>query len=116
MSFTEIEAARVKRAIEAFMQERRPPAHIRPKLDLGSRVTGHSIELFEIRPKWRGRPGETMEHAIAKTTFVRSRGVWRVFWMRRDLKWHGYEPVPEVKSIDAFFKLVSEDAHACFFG
>jgi hypothetical protein len=36
--------------------------------------------------------------------------------MRRDLKWHGYEPMPEVKSVDAFFKLVAEDANACFFG
>ncbi|HEX6996752.1 MAG TPA: DUF3024 domain-containing protein [Gammaproteobacteria bacterium] len=36
--------------------------------------------------------------------------------MTSDLKWHGYEPMPEVQSIDAFFKLVSEDAYACFFG
>jgi hypothetical protein len=57
-----------------------------------------------------------MEHPVAKTTYVRSRGVWRVFWMRRDLKWHRYEPAPEVKTIEAFCALVSEDAYACFFG
>ena len=116
MAFSEIETARVKKAIDAFMQERRPPVHIRPKLDFGTRIKGQSVELFEIRPKWLGKPGETMESPVAKTTFVRTRGVWRVFWMRRDLKWHGYEPMPEVRSIDAFFKLVSEDAYCCFFG
>jgi hypothetical protein len=39
-----------------------------------------------------------------------------VFWQRRDLKWHAYEPRPEVSSIDEFVLLVAEDAHACFFG
>jgi hypothetical protein len=116
MAFSEIEEARVKKAIDAFMQERRPPAHIRSKLDFGTRIVGHSVELFEIRLAFGGKRGETREHAIAKSTFVRSRGVWRVFWMRRDLKWHSYEPMPEVESADAFFKLVAEDAHACFFG
>jgi hypothetical protein len=53
---------------------------------------------------------------VAKATYVRTRGVWRVFWQRRDLKWHGYEPRPEVSSIDEFASLVAEDAHACFFG
>jgi hypothetical protein len=116
MAFSEIEAARVRKAIDAFMRERRPPAHIRSKLDFGTRIVGHSVELFEIRPAFGGKPGEMKEHGIAKTTFVRSRGVWRVFWWRQDLKWHGYEPMPEVTSPDAFFKLVAEDAHACFFG
>ncbi len=116
MAFSEIEAARVKKAIDAFMQEHRPPAHIRSKLDFGTRIAGQSIELFEIRPAFGGRRGEATELAVAKTTFVRTRGVWRVFWMPRDLKWHRYDPMPEVKSPDAFFKLVAEDAHACFFG
>ncbi|MGH8199403.1 MAG: DUF3024 domain-containing protein, partial [Steroidobacteraceae bacterium] len=52
----------------------------------------------------------------AKATFVRSRMVWRVFWQRRDLRWHSYEPASEVKSIDDFVSLVTEDRHACFFG
>jgi len=53
---------------------------------------------------------------MAKATYVRTRGAWRVFWQRRDLKWHGYEPRPEVDSIDEFASVVAEDAHACFFG
>jgi hypothetical protein len=68
---------------------------------------------------WReysGPADEKHESAVAKATYVRTRGVWRVFWQRRDLKWHGYEPRPEVNSIDEFASLVAEDAHACFFG
>ncbi len=82
----------------------------------GELTTGQSVEIFEIRPARRGPADEKHESAVAKATYVRTCGVWRVFWQRRDLKWHGYEPRPEVKSIDEFASLVAEDARACFFG
>ena len=116
MALAEIELARVHRAMDSLMQRRRPPAHIRPDLDLGFRVTGQSIEIVEIRPAWRGPTDEKHESPVAKATYVRSRRVWRVFWQRRDLKWHSYDPTPEVKSVEEFASLVGEDAHACFFG
>jgi hypothetical protein len=110
VALAEIEMARVRKAMEAFMQRRRPPAHIGPKLDLGFRITGQSVEIFEIRPVWRGPPDEKHESPVAKATYVRARGVWRVLWQRRDLKWHNYEPKPKVKSVEEFASLVSEDA------
>ena len=116
MALAEIELARVRKAMDAFMQQRRPPPHIRPKLDLGFRVAGQSIEIFEIRPRWDGPPDEKHESPVAKATYVRARDVWRVYWQRRDLKWHSYEPKPEVKSAEEFASLVAEDANACFFG
>jgi hypothetical protein len=102
MALSEFEVARVKKALDSFMQTRRPPPHIRQKLDLGYRISGQSVEIFEIRPAWRGLPHERHESAVAKATFVRSRNLRHVFWQRRDLKWHGYEPASEVRSIDHF--------------
>jgi hypothetical protein len=46
VAFAEIELARVRRALNAFMQQRRPPPHIRPKLDLGFRISGQNVEIF----------------------------------------------------------------------
>src|SRR5213079_3369603 len=57
-----------------------------------------------------------MEHPVAKATFVRSKNRWRIFWMRRDLKWHGYEPNLEVQSLKAFLNVVDRDEYCCFFG
>jgi hypothetical protein len=105
-----IELARVRRAMDSFMQRRRPPAHIRPSVDFAFRIKDQSVEIFEIRPAWRGPVDEKHESPVAKATYVRSRGVWRVFWQRRDLKWHGYDPTPEVKSVEEFASLVGEDA------
>jgi Protein of unknown function (DUF3024) len=116
VALAEIELARIRKAMDAFMQQRRPPVHVRAQVDLAFRVTGQSVEIFEIRPVWRGPPDEMQELPVAKATYVKGRGVWRVFWQRRDLKWHSYKPKPEVKSVEEFASLVSEDAHTCFFG
>jgi hypothetical protein len=116
VALSKIELARVNRAMDVFMERRRPPEHSRPNLDLGFRITGQSVEIFEIRPVWRAPADEKCESPVAKATYVRTRGLWRVFWQRRDLKWHSYDPNPEVKSVEEFASLVSEDVHACFFG
>ena len=115
MAFSKPEMEKYERLLEAYIEKRRPPEHIRPKLDIGYRIKGQSVEIFEIRPKWRD-PDVIMESSIAKTTYVRTKRVWRVFWMRSDLKWHGYDVCPEVRSLDKFIKLVEDDALCCFWG
>jgi hypothetical protein len=62
------------------------------------------------------RPAEKIEQPVAKATYVRSRGVWKVYWQRADLRWHAYPPAPEVESLEDFLNLVHKDDHACFFG
>ena len=115
MAFSELERGQHERDIEKFMERRRPPPEIRPQLDLGFRIEGQSVELFEIRPDWQDS-SKTMESPVAKTTFVRSQNRWKMYWMRRDLKWHGYEPAPDVRTLEAFLRVVDRDDYGCFFG
>lgn len=61
-------------------------------------------------------PKKKMEGAFAKATYVKTKKVWKVFWMRADLKWHSYPPKPTVKHIEEFLDEVENDPHACFFG
>jgi hypothetical protein len=56
------------------------------------------------------------EHPFAKATYVKTTGTWKVFWQRADLRWHGYEPVPHVGSVEKFLAVVDEDKYGCFFG
>jgi hypothetical protein len=115
MPLSELELKRCEIALAAFMARHRPPAHIRDKLDFGYRVSGQSVEVFEIRPDWRDHSIKR-ETPVAKATFVRTQNHWRIFWMRRDLKWHSYEPDAEVKTLEAFLDVVGRDEYACFFG
>lgn len=111
----DIERKRTANAIETFVAKRRPPAHLRDQLDLSFRFDGRSVEIFTIRPRWNN-PTERIEEAVAKARYLKSRQTWLVYWQRADLKWHKYGPVPEVSTIEAFLRLVDEDAYACFFG
>lgn len=115
MALSEFETKKAEKAIQAFLAKRRPPPHMRHELDIGYRIAGQSVELFEVRPRW-DKSEEKLEHSIAKATFVKSTEVWNVFWQRADLKWHRYVPTPQVGSLEKFLALVDEDKHACFFG
>lgn len=116
MALTELEAARVRKAVGAFVERRRPPLHLRQEVDLAYRVAGQSVEIFEVRKSHGGYPGEKIEIPVAKATFIRPARRWRVFWLREDMKWHSYKPVPVVDTIDEFVTLVHEDRNDCFFG
>ena len=115
MGFSEFELKKIEKAAKRYIDKNRPPPHIRHQVDLGYRISGQSVEIFEIRPFWIN-PQETIEESIAKVTYVKSQKVWKVYWQRADFKWHRYEPNPEVKTIEAFFNLIEQDVHGCFFG
>ena len=115
MALSEFELKKIEKAVTRYIDKNRPPPHIRHQVDLGYRISGQSVEIFEIRPFWIN-PQETVEGAIAKATYVKGQRIWKVYWQRADLKWHRYEPSPEVKTIEAFFELLEKDAYGCFFG
>ena len=115
MAISEFEIKRCERELEKFLVKRRPPSHIRNEVDLRYRIEDQSITIFEIRHELRD-PKTSIEIPVAKTTYVKSKKTWKVFWQRADLKWHNYRPVPIVKSIEEFLRVIDEDPHHCFFG
>lgn len=76
MAFSELEKKKIEKEVRAVVDKRRPPPHIRPELDLDCRVKGQSVEIFEVRPRWR-HPGEKMEHAVAKPPTSKRSGLGR---------------------------------------
>ena len=115
MAVSEFELKKIEKTMEGYLDKTRPPVHIRNELDIAYRIINQSVEMFEIRPAFQ-RPNEKFEHAIAKATFVKRAKHWRIYWMRADLKWHRYEPSPEVRSLEAFLTIIEEDAYGCFYG
>jgi hypothetical protein len=103
------------KAVGAFIEKRRPPLHIRPKLDFRADIKGSDVVIVEVRPSFRNKR-RIIEHPVAKMKWVDSRQVWRLFWMRADLKWHSYDPLSEAADIDTLLFEVDRDPHCCFFG
>lgn len=112
---SEFEQKRSERILNSFIERKRPPTHVRNKLDLAYRLTGQSVEIFEIRPLW-DEPEKRIEEPVAKATYVKSKKRWKVYWQRADLKWHAYDPCPEVVHLEDFIDLVEHDEFCCFFG
>ncbi|MCG8306242.1 MAG: DUF3024 domain-containing protein [Cytophagales bacterium] len=115
MPFSEFEIKKKQKIVGQYIEKNRPPADIRSEVDMSFRIEGQSVVIFEIRPLWNN-PEEKIEEPVAKATYVKSRKLWKIYWQRADLKWHRYDPDPEVDTIDEFIDIVERDEFACFFG
>jgi hypothetical protein len=115
MAFTEFEEQVNQRAIADFMAKRRPPEHIRPRLDIGVEENGQAIEIFSIVPHYKFK-SELVRQNIARIRFYRSRDEWQLYWQRADLRWHLYEPDLVHHTLHHALKVIDADEHCCFFG
>ena len=52
----------------------------------------------------------------SEAPYVKDTDMWKIYWQRQDLKWHRYDPVPEVETVDQFLSVVEKDEHCCFLG
>ena len=115
MSFDELSSKRIEKEMKTFIEKHRPPVEIRNEFDIGFKMEKYSVIIFEIRPKWNN-PDEKQEIPVAKATFTKTINLWKMFYMRSDLKWHKYDPLPEVKTVGEFLSEVDEDKFGCFWG
>lgn len=115
MAFSEFELRKYAKIVGAYVERRRPPPHIRKELDISFRISGQSVELFEVRPAL-GESERTIEHPIIKATYVKRGDLWKVYWQRADLKWHRYEPEPEAESLEKVLDIAERDEYGCFYG
>jgi hypothetical protein len=115
MAFTEGEAEHIKAAAAAFVEQVRPPEHLRHKVDIVYRIHTQSVEIIEVRANML-KPGKIIEIQVAKTTYVRTQDCWKIFWRRANQTWNLYVPNAEVKSIEDFFAIVQADESFTAFG
>ena len=115
MAISEFETKRIEKKVGQFIERKRPPAHIRNELDISFRISDQSFEIYEIRPQWND-PSKKIEGPIAKATYVKSKKIWKLFWMRADLKWHSYQPFPVFSHIEKILEVIKLDSHGCFWG
>lgn len=114
MAFSEFELKKIEKLIGGLCQ-RRSPAHLRDELRLEYKIKGHDIVIYERRPRWDDRT-IMAETPVAKIKLVRTVGEWRLYWQRRDLKWHSYPMLPSSHDLAELVAEIDEDPYACFFG
>ena len=115
MAFTEFESRVNETAIAAFMARRRPPEHIRPRLDLAYEQKGQVFEFFSIYPGL-GAKKTLIHNPVARIRFIRTQDIWQLYWKRADMKWHLYEPSHQHTTLASALQTVDEDKYCCFWG
>jgi len=115
MAFSETEIEAIEKTLMHFLEVNRPPEEMRNKLDLTYKIEGQSVFIMEIRPRW-DKPEEVISIPIVKTSYIKSKDMWKIFWMRGTLKWEHYEPIPYVKNLSDVLDVVKQDSYGCFFG
>jgi len=97
------------------MCQRRSPPHLADQLKTVYLVTNNSVEVYEHRPRWNN-PEEWIDEGIAKFLYSRTGKKWKLYWMRKDLKWHLYEPLSESTRIETLVEEVDSDPYGAFWG
>jgi hypothetical protein len=102
--------------IKRFIESRRPADEkIRKQVDLGYSFDGQIAILFEIRPQWSD-PTKIMHSPFAKLQYVKSKKIWKLYWMRASGNWESYQPQPTDPDLDAVLTVIGDDERNCFFG
>ena len=60
--------------------------------------------------------GGHLDSFLAKATWVKSRQLWKIYWLRASGRWQSYEPRPEVASLEDFCRVIDDDEYGCFWG
>ena len=88
--------------LDRFGHEKLPLQIIKEKQ---SYIVGHKRKRYFDESEYLDK--------TCKITYVKKSDLWKLYWMRADLKWHLYE---EYKSFDDSLEEVKKDPNGCFWG
>ena len=115
MAFSEFELRLIDSTVGALCRSSISPEHM-SELRFDYEVRGHTVTIWEERPPWDGRGTEWTSMGVARFKFSRPDSLWRLYWMRRDLEWHLYEPGLETQDLSRLVDIVEQDDCCAFFG
>jgi len=71
--------------------------------------------LVSRRPRFDDST-EWSSEDIAKFRFIKTRGVWALYWPDRDSRWHEYQFLAPTKKFEILLKEVERDPTCIFWG
>lgn len=108
----ETDVARVQRWCRG-----RVPEHVRDEVRVEVDVAERHVTIVECRPPWRADMGvDWTRFPIARLRYVKTTGVWSLYWRDRNLRFHVYDRVASTASVDELLAEVDRDPTAIFWG
>lgn len=114
MAFSIQDIGKIDHLIGQWCLNRVPP-HLKKEIDHDYEIDGQAVTLLEVRPLWQGQPGEITRRPFARFRYVKTTGLWQIYWMRQNGKWHAYDP-DSASSLEEALDIMEADRYGCFFG
>ena len=115
MAFSTEELKNVQSILTLWLAVNRPEDEIRDQLDYGYTIKNQDIFLETIRPIPTD-PSKKGHYPFAKIKYIGTSRLWKIYWMRGNLKWHPYDPFSETDALEDALQKIMEDSYGCFFG
>lgn len=112
--FNDIERKRSEKIIARLFMPRHSP-HVKSGGRVQCIVSGQSLTVITERPDLDDAAA-MIDVPIAKFRFVRTTGLWQLYWSRADGKWHRYGPMVDSEDLSRLVEEVWADPHYCFWG
>ena len=95
----------------------RVPEHVRDEVRVEVDVAERHVTIVECRPPWRADMGvDWTRFPIARLRYVKTTGVWSLYWRDRNLRFHAYDRVASTASVEELLAEVDRDPTAIFWG
>jgi hypothetical protein len=114
MAFSEIELKHIELHVGKLCKRRSPP-HLADEIRTTYEIKNHDVIVFEERPRFQ-QPDEWSKMGCANFKYDRKNRKWKLYWMRRDLKWHLYDPETDRTDLETLARVVDTDPYGAFFG
>lgn len=113
MAFTELELRFIRKILDRICI-RRSPVHLCDKIRTAYEIKNHDVIVYEER-KFGDRVHWSRTEC-AKFKYDRTGNRWKLYWMRRDRKWHRYASDLDSTELNALVAEVDQDRNGAFFG
>lgn len=108
ITFTEIQ-------IKNYINKIRPPKEMRHQVDITYRFTNNVVDIYETRPRWDDDT-KVVNLPISRAKYIKSKNIWRIYWINSNEKWLAYKPKPEVVLFENYITILEKDENGCFWG
>ncbi|GIJ25150.1 hypothetical protein Vqi01_03120 [Micromonospora qiuiae] len=111
-SLPEADVAQVRRWCE-----QRVPAQVRDQVRIECEEAPRHLTVLERRPAWRAEPGADWSALpVARLRYLKSTGVWTLYWRDRNMRFHRYDRAPATADIGVLLAELDSDPMAIFWG
>ncbi len=97
--------------------QKKVPARVRDKVRVECEASGRDLTIIELHavPE-SGADQEWLRHPVARLRYMKSRGIWRLYWGDSNDRWHEYPDLPWARDVREVLAEIDRDPTALFWG